>query len=272
MVVPDPLFTELADGRLQPNGTARGPWSPHALHGGPVAAAVARAAEAALGSTGSEAVEPVRMTVDLERPVPLAPLRIDAEIVRAGRKVQVAAATVRDASEQVLATARVLATRRSSVDLPADLIQPADERPPPVDAGHGEPAYRPDASLEYFHADGVEHRYVAGRFSRQGPATDWIRLAVPVVAGEEPSPFQRTVAAADFCNGISSVLPWDRWSFINPDLTVSLHRTPVGPWICVDATSRLDPSGVGTAEADLFDERGRVGRAVQTLIVQPIER
>lgn len=37
----------------------------------------------------------------------------------------------------------------------------------------------------------------------------------------------------------------------------------------LDATTRIDEVGVGTAESDLFDERGRIGRAVQTLLVEP---
>ena len=40
-----------------------------------------------------------------------------------------------------------------------------------------------------FHNGGTEHRFVRGSFFRPGPVFDWIRLAVPVVPGEEPSPW-----------------------------------------------------------------------------------
>ena len=54
-----------------------------------------------------------------------------------------------------------------------------------------------------------------------------MRLRVPVVVGEAVTPLQRVAAAADFGNGISSVVDWDDgWLFINPDLTVYLHRLP----------------------------------------------
>ena len=54
--------------------------------------------------------------------------------------------------------------------------------------------------------------------------------------------------------------------FINVDLTVHLERMPEGEWVCVDAVTRPQPNGVGTAESVLSDRRGRIGRAAQTLL------
>src|SRR5205807_1272436 len=111
-------------------------------------------------------------------------------------------------------------------------------------------------------------RFVHGGYDTPGPAATWLRLTVPVVAGEPTSPAQRALAAADFGNGVSAALDWDAWSFINPDLTVYLERDPEGEWIALDAVTRLEPDGTGTAESVLHDERGRFGRAVQALLVQ----
>jgi hypothetical protein len=77
------------------------------------------------------------------------------------------------------------------------------------------------------------------------------------------------MAAADFGNGVSAVLDWDAFAFINPDLTVYLERDPVGRWIGLDARTRVAADGTALAESVLFDERGRVGRALQSLLVQP---
>src|SRR3990170_2350286 len=80
------LFVRTGDGHVQAQGFSRGPWSPDALHGGPVAALVAGEAERVLGPG-----TPIsRLTIDLERPVPLAELRLTSAVVRPGRKVQVA--------------------------------------------------------------------------------------------------------------------------------------------------------------------------------------
>ena len=95
----------------------------------------------------------------------------------------------------------------------------------------------------------------------------WFRLRVPVVGGEEPSPLQRVLVAADFGNGISSVLDYERFVFINPDLTIYLHRLPIGEWVCLEAVSRVEPQGIGLAESRLWDERGLIGRSLQSLLV-----
>ena len=114
----------------------------------------------------------------------------------------------------------------------------------------------------------MDIRFVEGAYDRPGPAIAWFALRAPVVPGEEPTPVQRAAAAADFGNGVSAALDWDRWLFINPDLTVYLERDPEGEWIGMRSRTRIATDGSGSAESVLYDERGRVGRAVQGLLVQ----
>jgi Thioesterase-like superfamily len=90
---------------------------------------------------------------------------------------------------------------------------------------------------------------------------------VPLVAGEEPSALQRVMIAADTGNGVSAALDWDKYLFINVDLTVHLHRRPQGEWVCLAAVTLPEPNGIGIADSALFDERGAIGRAVQTLLI-----
>ena len=78
----------------------------------------------------------------------------------------------------------------------------------------------------------------------------------------------RVAMTADFCNGVSSVLDFRRWTFINADLTISLARMPVGEWILLDARTWLD-GGAGIAFAKLGDQRGYFGRASQSLLIEP---
>lgn len=265
----DALFARLAADRYRATELGRGPWSPDALHGGPVAALLAGAAEAEMAASEAPPMHPARLTLDLERPVPLGELTTTARVVRPGRKVQVVEVELLDgAGERRLARASLLGIRAADIDLPAERHAPDDPVPPHRDTAVEGEVWEP-MPLPMFHKDGVEHRFVAGGLLRLGPAQDWIRLQVPVVAGEPVYPLQRVAGAADFSNGLSMVLPPDRWAFINPDLTVTLHRLPEGEWVGLDATTRIDEVGVGTAESDLFDERGRIGRAVQTLLVEP---
>jgi len=115
----------------------------------------------------------------------------------------------------------------------------------------------------------MEYRFVTGAFLELGPAVVWMRHAL--VEGEEPSPLQRVLVAADSGNGVSAALDYRRYLFINTDLTVHLHRGPETEWVGLDAVTRLDPAGVGMSDTLLWDERGRIGRGVQTLLVRERE-
>ena len=95
-----------------------------------------------------------------------------------------------------------------------------------------------------------------------------MRLAVPIVAGEEPSPLERVAAASDFGNGVSSVLDFEHYLFINPDLTVYIDRPAVGEWICLDARTTLGTPGVGLAQSLLWDVHGPLGRSLQSLLIE----
>ena len=111
----------------------------------------------------------------------------------------------------------------------------------------------------------MEYRWAHGSFAEPGPAVCWMRMLHPLVDGEEASPLQRVLIAADSGNGISSTLDYDRFIFINVDLTVHLHRMPAGEWVCLDSVTVPEPTGVGLTDTVLFDERGPIGLAAQTL-------
>ncbi|CAN5533310.1 thioesterase family protein [soil metagenome] len=248
--------------RIVPTELARGPWDPGALHGGPVAALLARAAEMVLPADGI-ARQATRLTAELLRPVPLAPLAVTSEVVRPGRKVTLVEASVH-AGGATVARAVVLFIRTAEVPVPDGHQRAAP--PPPPERAHPTQPWAPDEQAA-FHNAGVEHAFVAGNLADLGPATDWIRLRVPVLPGEDPSPFQRAVAAADFGNGISRVFERGGHVFINPDLTVHLHRLPVGEWVALEATTHVEGHGIGLAESALYDTQGRIGRAAQSLLI-----
>ena len=56
-------------------------------------------------------------------------------------------------------------------------------------------------------------------------------------------------------------------SFPNTDLTISLHRDPVGDWFGSKSVSHWQPTGIGLSDSELFDVEGSVGRATQSLIL-----
>jgi hypothetical protein len=263
MAAPASLFEPVDDGLWLPTDVARGPWSPDALHGGPTAALLTRAVESA-PSDGPMQV--ARITVELMRPVPVTPLRVEVSVVRPGRKVQLVEALLWAAEVQV-ARAVALRIRVGAVDIPDLPASAAGDPPPARSAGRTRP--RREGEWTAFHNSGVEMRYTAGFMDEPGGAVVWMRLVQPVVPDEEPSPAQRVAAVADFGNGVSSVVDWNRYLFINPDLTVYFVRPAAGEWICLDARTVIASGefGMGLAESALYDETGRIGRSLQSLLV-----
>ncbi len=257
------IFVREGD-RFVPTELARGPWSPEAQHGGAPAALLAALVEQAEG--GVEMFVS-RLTTELLRPVPIAPLSAHTKLIRPGRKVQLVEASLLQ-GETPVARCTALRIRRNEMPLPADL--PRVPPPPAPEGGvHSMPPWAASVGYRAFHSVGVEHRFVIGSFDRPGAATDWIRLRVPLIDGEPTSPLSRVAAAADFGNGVSWVLNRsDGYSFINPDLTVYVHRLPIGEWVCLDAVTYVSSHGVGLAESQLFDEQGPIGRSVQSLLIE----
>jgi hypothetical protein len=254
------VFIPEGEGRFLATELARGPWDPESQHGGAPASLLMRAFEQLPAAGG---LQIARVTYEFMRPVPLSELQVRAEAVRPGRRVQLLEASLLTSEGTEVVRARALQIQRAD---PAAATAPA---PPPDGPGQGDPEpprfLRP--GLTFFGADAMEIRFVAGTFNEPGPATAWFRLHKPVVPGEEPSPLQRLAAAADFGNGIAAALSWAEWLFINPDLTLYIERPPIGEWVCLDSRTRIAAGGVGVAESVVYDQTGRIGRAIQGLLV-----
>jgi len=255
--LPGALYRPDTPDRFVPTELTRGPWSPDAQHGGAPAALLAGVIE----SFEPSGARVVRLTVELLRPVPLTPLDVWVEMVRPGKKVQIVQASlVADGIEVVRATG--LRIREQPLAIP----DPDPEAVPPM-GKRGEFVFTGEAVMFGLAFDIAREREWSPDASPPGPQLVWFRLRVPVIAGVPASPLQRVAAAADFPNGISSIVPWaGEWLFINPDLTITLARPPEGEWVALDARTVPSDDGVGFAEARLFDERGRIGRATQSLL------
>ena len=193
--------------------------------------------------------------------MPLGELSVSVEMVRPGRRVTLSEGSVRDDRGTEVARARALRVRPSSFGEPVTGSLPF----PGPQAGRPSDFRRTDSPM--FSPDAIEIRFVEGAFYTPGPATAWFRLRQPLVAGEQPSPVQRLAAAADFGNGISSVLSWSEHLFINPDLTLYIEREPRGEWVGLQSQTRIAAGSVAVAESVLWDEWGPIGRATQALVV-----
>ena len=267
---PQSLFVRVEDDVVLPTEFARGPWDPGSLHGGPVAALLAHAVE----QLPSDDVDwfVARMTVELERPVPVEPLRLHAEVTRPGRKVSIVDATITRAdSGVVLARARALRIRTADVALPMDdpeLAPLLTIEPPPLGPEHGRADEVGEIDGVAFHNGGAEHRFVDGSGPEAGPVVDWIRLCVPLFPDVALTPLVRVAAAVDFATGISHVLPWESYLFVNPDLTLHLFRPLRDDWVGMASVTHHGQQGVGMSDTAVFDVDGRIGRSSQSLFLE----
>ncbi len=259
--MPDSFFTT-EDHWFHPTSHTRGPWHEAHCHAGPPTALIARSIEQL-----NPDQKLVRLTVNLIRPIPFEGFSITAEITRQGRIVTTSTANLIDKHNKVCATAVALQmTPQPQQSLPTQHIDYGQH----AAATTGEfPIQKTLHDKPSFKGDGVTVKYPAGHSHEPGPTIAWMKT-VPLLADETPSAFQRICPLADCGNAFGrNAEPWDV-NFMNPDLTILLHRDPVGEWLGTNATSFWEDNGIGMSDAQLFDESGSVGRALQTLLLRKV--
>lgn len=247
-------------GHIAVGSDTHGPWDPQLQHGSCPAAFAVWAAETL---PTAQPMRVARLTIDLMRPVPIAPLTYTAEVVRDGRKIQLVSVRMMAQGTEIV-RASVLKLRRG----PAALADAAAEDPldrPLPDLSN--PAQDAQGMAQGFNRH-MTLRVVKGGWFATGPASVWFRANTPIVAGHALSQPMRAVIAADYCNATSPLTGFREWTFVNADLTVSLARDPVGEWVLLDGQTYAGPDGGAIAFARLADTQGYFGRAVQTVVLE----
>ena len=273
---PDP---DQADVYL-PTALCRGPWDNRAQHGGPPSALLAGLLDRFENSDADSALleadagpfpavchprrthATVRVSFGLLRPVPLAPLRVCIHPQKLGRQVHRLSARLETLDGKVLVTAEALRILR----------QPGPAASLPV-ADWTAPMASPRLVFDFFRHElgyhrGVMMRVAGGSWGRT-PIQVWGRLTAPLVAGQPLTALETVVALSDAQSGMGVPLDPQRWTFVNPDLTVILNGDLQPGWVGFDIRSTASESGSGLAQSALRDRFGEVGRAVQTLVVRP---
>lgn len=234
-----------------------GPWDPKLQHGSPVVSLLAT-------RLAKEGMRVAHVSLDFLGPVPVSEMEVTTSVDRPGKKIELRSAI---ASVDGKPRARVSTWLLQTSDGKNPSVHLDDEPPPPM----------PDKAVDsYFesvprfgYGDALEWRFSEGHFAEIGPAAVWSRLRVAIVEGEPVPQIARVLAMVDSANGISAELDVRKYLFVPVNLTVSLTREPIGEWVGMRAVTALSSDGVGTTRARLFDSRGSIGRALQTLFVEP---
>ena len=246
-------------------------WYEEGQHGGAFSALVVGHIEQSIPTLTDMQVS--RATIEIFRVIPLVPLRIETDVVREGKRIQHVEAHVYDEAGTLLSTVAVQRLRIADLRIPESSAPPPLPFPSPdeIDGRVGEAWGVGSRDKTMFHRHAMEVREVEGGFEEEGPGTVWVRMSKPIVAGQETTPLQRIVATADFSNGISRGLDFERWVFMNPDLTVHVSRYPTGEWVALSAESTYGHEGRGLATGTLWDTSGWLGRSTQSLYVDKID-
>jgi hypothetical protein len=255
---PESFYVPLGADRWHSTVHTTGPWDARAQHGGPPSALLARAIQRC---APRDDMMIARFTCEILRAIPVAELTVAARVIRPGRSVELVEA-VATAGARDVAYARAWRVLRAG-------SPSADPRPAPTPALPDQAMPQPPDGWVDGYLSAVEWRLVRGSFGSPGPATVWARLRYPLVPGEETGPLERLLAVADSGSGVSGELDFAHWQFINPELTVHLHREPVGEWTCMDALTTICAGGAGLARSVLYDRDGAVGVGAQALLVAP---
>lgn len=253
-------YLPVGEDEFEPTADTAGPWSEQAQHMGPPAALLARALSRC---APREDTVLSKLTIDILGPLPLAPMRVMATVLRPGRTIELVGAEL---SFGDVVAARATGWRLARADT-AELVEGVLDAMPPPSAG--QPLPMPPGWYSEGYLNSIEWRWLHGAWDKPGPAVVWGRPLLPLVAGEPTDGLCTLLIVTDSASGLSARLdPGAGWLFPNTDLTVHLHRTPSGPWAGLDANTVLGPTGAAVANATLSDENGPVGSSAQILTVR----
>ncbi len=246
---------------LVPAAFATSPWG-QVLHGRLIGGLTARAAEQARAEVPELACG--RLTVDLFRSVPLAPVRVGTRTVRQGRRIVVLDVTVEQDGAPVGQGRAVLLRRSEQPD--------GTFRPVPAWGAPAPPQLGPARSMSGSRWTAPWESWPVGS-AAGGPGGVlsggmWVRDVHPLVTGEPLTPLVRLAMAADIASPVSHYSA-SGLSFINADYTVYLGREPHGEHVGIQPCGHISERGVAAGQCVIHDERGAVGFVSTAAVANP---
>jgi len=243
-----PFFTVDGD-HYVPTTAGRGPWNPNSLHGRVIIGLLGAEIER---RHGDPEMIPARLTVDMYRLPDFSPVEVVTRVVRDGYRIKVIDAEfISGGVSAGRATCQFLRKTEApegKVWAPEDWDVPKpDELPVP------EPRNTPMAGMWAM-------RPISGGFQTAERRRTWMSEVRELVEGRPLTPFVRVAVAADFASPAAHVGDAGL-KYINTDVTVYLHREPVGEWVGFEVTDHGATDGVAVGATRLYDVQGPIGSA-----------
>ena len=235
---------------LVPTDVARSLWSSNQMHGVAISGALARAVERA---NHRDDLRPARYTVDMFKPATMDPFRVETEVVREGSRICLVDARLVQGGETRARASTVWL--RPSEDPDGEVWRPTDDpQPPDIDVPTG-PTIPWFTSAAPWSQEFTDHQ-------NAGRKQTW-QHGVPVVAGEEPTPF---TAVASIADATTMAVNWGSKGvqYINTDITLSLSRLPRTGEVGLRGEHWSGDDGIAVGVATVYDRDGVIGQSMVT--------
>ncbi|MGO4382971.1 thioesterase family protein [Specibacter sp. RAF43] len=253
-------YRHLGGNRFESTEHAQGAWNPEEQHMAPVTGLMVRALEQCAPRPGMRLA---RLNFDILGLIPGGEFTIDTSVLRAGKTIELLQAEL---SADGRPAVRATAWRLQTTDTTA--VAGLEEEPfaPPADA-------QPWDGMNIWPGGFIatlEGRTVPGH--RPGRGRAWLRSPYGMVDGETSSALVRLLGLVDSANGIAARVAPGPGSYIFPnvDLSLHIHREPVGEWLGLDSRVTFAGDGIGLTSSVLHDTAGAFGRSEQILTVRPV--
>lgn len=248
--------------RMLPSPLTGGPWNSEHQHGGAVAGLLTRT----LDTIDSPVpMRLARITVEMFRGVPLKPLRVEPELLRAGRRIQSVEARLFDGDVLV---ARATGLRIRIHDALPEMFTPAQRDPALGEPPDGVPKRREDFVMPTMPGF-IRAVDIQSEIPKECgvAATLWTRLRCRFAEGEETTPIVRLATLGDFASGTGNAMDYTKYTSINPDLTIHVLREPRSDWIGMRGTTLRATDGIGQSAATVYDLDGPVAHVQASLLL-----
>ncbi|MDT5091707.1 MAG: hypothetical protein QOH60_1070 [Mycobacterium sp.] len=241
----------------------RSTWTAAIQHAAPVSALLVRALEKCERRDDTRLS---RVVVDLLGPVPAeGDFWVHATMDRAGKQIELITAEMlgpgKDGQPRPVARASGWRFRQQDT---ADVVRASAPPLAPRSEGKNRDLAK-NFDRNYVHS--LEWLWLTKPLN-DGAGESWIRPTVDLVKGETMTPMERLFAVADCANGVGSKIDITKWTFLNTDLVVHIHRILEGDWVGVRSETNYGPDGVGTTVGTLLDEQGSVASIQQSVLVR----
>lgn len=257
---PEPFFHRDGD-TYKPTMFANGWWRPTGnLHARVMIGLFAHVIEQEYGEPD---LQPARLTADLYRLPDLSPITVSTRLVREGGRIKVVEAELFSGGVSSARASCQLLRRGQQPDAPL-WSSPAWDAPPPEQVPPPPKPFTEKWEMRPILPPGL---VVQNDLRAPGPRRTWLREVRPLVAGEAYTPFSRVATGVDYtsptANGSETGL-----DFINSDVTLYLHRVPVGEWIGYEVTDHQSAEGVALGQCRLHDIHGPIGTSICAALAQ----